>query len=110
MNDIFLVFGYGIPKNILKDENYNFYLKIVFNRIYDITSKSKSKKTLIICSGGKTDMFKPYKRTEADEMIRLLKKNKQKTIFKKDNPKLAFYSREEIVVYFGEFIELPANN
>lgn len=24
MNDVFLVFGYGVPKNILRDENYNF--------------------------------------------------------------------------------------
>jgi len=23
MNDVFLVFGYGVPKDILKDENYN---------------------------------------------------------------------------------------
>ena len=83
MNDIFLVFGYGIPKNILKDENYNFYLKTVFNRIYEITLKSKSKKVLIICSGGKTDMFKPYRRTEADEMIRLLKKISKRPFLKK---------------------------
>jgi len=64
MNDIFLVFGYGVPKNILKDENYNFYLKIVFNRIYSFV-------VIIITCGGKTDMLKPYKRTEADEMIKL---------------------------------------
>lgn len=71
MNDVFLVFGYGIPKNILKDENYNFYLKMVFNKIYDIVAKSKPGKSLIVCCGGETDMFKPYKRNEADEMIKL---------------------------------------
>jgi hypothetical protein len=70
MTDIFLVFGYGVPKDILKDENYNFYLKMVFNKIYDISIKRNSKKSLIIFCGGKTDMFKPYRRTEADEMIR----------------------------------------
>jgi hypothetical protein len=74
MRNIFLVFGYGIPKNILKDENYNFYLKMVFNRIYDLVIKKDIKNPIIICSGGKTDMFKPYKRTEAEEMIKLLKK------------------------------------
>lgn len=71
MNDIFLVFGYGIPKDILKDENYNFYLKMVFNRIYDFVIKNKIDKPAIITCGGKTDMLKPYKRTEADEMIKL---------------------------------------
>jgi hypothetical protein len=74
MSDIYLVFGYGIPKNILKDENYNFYLKMVFNRIYDFSIKNKTTKPIIICSGGKTDMYKPYKRSEAEEMIKLLKK------------------------------------
>lgn len=70
MNNIFLVPGYGIPKDILKDENYNFYLKMVFNKIYDFVLKNRSAKPLIICCGGKTDMFKPYKRNEADEMIK----------------------------------------
>lgn len=70
MNNIFLVFGYGIPKDILKDENYNFYLKTVFNKIYDASVKNKSAKSLIICCGGETDVIKPYKRNEADEMIK----------------------------------------
>lgn len=70
MNDVFLIFGYGIPKNILKDENYNFYLKMVFNKIYDFVTKDKPTKPLIICCGGETDMIKPYKRNEAEEMIK----------------------------------------
>jgi hypothetical protein len=70
MKNIFLISGYGIPKNILKDENYNFYLKTIFNKIYDVVVKNKSVKSLIICCGGKTDMFKPYKRNEADEIIK----------------------------------------
>lgn len=73
MNTAFLLFGYGVPKNILKDEQYNFYLKIAFNQIYDIVEKQDIKKPLIICSGGKTDMFKPYKRSEGGEMVRLFK-------------------------------------
>lgn len=71
MNSIFLVLGYGIPKNILQDENYNLYLKIVFNKIYDICVKNKSEKSLIILSGGETDIFKPYKRNEADEINKI---------------------------------------
>jgi hypothetical protein len=70
MNDVFLVFGYGIPKDILRDENYNFYLKMVFNKIYDFSLQNQHKKSLIICCGGETDMIKPYKRNEADEMIK----------------------------------------
>ncbi|MBU1778094.1 hypothetical protein KJ992_00305 [Patescibacteria group bacterium] len=82
MNNIFLIFGYGIPKNILKDENYNFYLKMVFNRIYDIIVKTKVRKPLVICSGGKTDIFKPYNRTEAEEIIKFLKKLRNKPFLK----------------------------
>jgi hypothetical protein len=70
MQNIFLIFGYGIPKDILKDKNYNFYLNTVFNKIYSIVEKNTAKQYIIFC-GGKTDMFKPYKRSEADEMIRL---------------------------------------
>ena len=74
MRNVFLILGYGIPKNILKDENYNFYLKTVFNKIYDLVTKNKAKSPVIICSGGRTDMFKPYKRSEAGEMVKLLEK------------------------------------
>ena len=78
MKNIFLIFGYGIPENILKDENYNFYLKIVFNRIFDITTKKSLTEPLIIFSGGKTDCFKPYARTEAGEMVKLFNKLKNR--------------------------------
>ncbi len=71
MNNIFLILGYGVPKNILKDENYNFYLKTAFNKIYDIVAKNKIDKPIIIACGGPTDILKPYKRTEAEKMIKL---------------------------------------
>ncbi|MFA5185579.1 MAG: ElyC/SanA/YdcF family protein [Patescibacteria group bacterium] len=70
MRQYFLVLGYGIPKNILKDENYGFYLKSVFNKIFDWCSTQSQWDPIIIFSGGKTDMFRPYRRTEAREMIR----------------------------------------
>jgi len=72
MNQTFIILGYGIPKNIFKDDNYRFYLNMVFNKIWDIGSSSNSK-PLIIATGGKTDCFKPYKRTEAQEIIKYLK-------------------------------------
>jgi hypothetical protein len=73
MKTVFIVLGYGIPRNILKDENYNFYLKMVFNQIYTIVTKQDIAKPLIICCGGETDMIKPYDRTEATEMISFFK-------------------------------------
>ncbi|MFA6161073.1 MAG: hypothetical protein WC766_02720 [Patescibacteria group bacterium] len=87
MLSIYLIFGYGIPKDILKDENYNFYLKMVFNKIYDLEVKNKSADALIIPCGGKTDMRKPYKRTEADEMIKFFSKLIKSRPFIKDMTK-----------------------
>ena len=104
MNDVFLIFGYGIPKNILKDENYNFYLKMVFNRIYDIVLMNKIKKPLIICSGGKTDMFKPYKRTEAEEMIRLLKNLSKRPFLKKITQNWLFIPEKKSVSTLENFL------
>lgn len=83
MKNIFLTPGYGIPKNIFQDENYNFYSKMAFNRIYDISLKNIDKSPLIICTGGKTDLFKPYKKTEAKEISKLFKNLKSKIFLKK---------------------------
>jgi len=71
MKEIFLVLGYGIPKNIIKDENYNFYLKIIFNIIYDNVSRHNINNPLIIFSGGRTNLDKPYQKTESEEMMKL---------------------------------------
>lgn len=91
MNNIFLVFGYGIPENILKDENYNFYLKMVFNKIYDLVNRNNQTRPIIICCGGKTDMIKPYQRKEADEIIKFFKEIiKQKPFLKSITKKWLF--------------------
>ena len=82
MNNIFLVLGYGVPKNS-KDKKYDFYLNSVFNKIYDFTVKNKISKPIIIFSGGNTDRYKPYKRNEADEMIKLFKVLKKRFFVKK---------------------------
>jgi hypothetical protein len=102
--NIFLIFGYGIPKNILKDENYNFYLKMVFNKIYDLSTKKGITKPKIICSGGRTDMFKPYKRTEADEMIRSLKKISKKSFVKNVTKDWKFISENKSLSTLENFI------
>lgn len=83
MENIFLVLGYGIPKNILKSEKYGFYLNSVFNKIYDLAVKNKISKPIIIFSGGDTDRYKPYKRNEADEMIKLFRILKKRSFVKK---------------------------
>ena len=66
----FLIFGYGVPEDILKGENYNRYLNLAFNRIFDIVREQKIEKPLIIFSGGRTDCFPPFHRTEAGEMMK----------------------------------------
>lgn len=73
MKHVFLIFGYGVPKNIMDDDNYRVYVRTAFNTIFDIAAKNNIHDPLIICAGGKTDCYKPYKRTEAEEMIRLMK-------------------------------------
>lgn len=73
MTHTFLIFGYGIPKDILKDETYSLYLTPVFNHIYSTVTEKQITNPLIITCGGKTDMQKPYIRSEAGEMIRFFR-------------------------------------
>lgn len=68
---LFLVCGYGIPKDIATDDNYRRYLGIVFNTIYVDTLKDPAQNRTLVFSGGYTDCFPPYKRSEAAEMARL---------------------------------------
>ncbi|HBU06875.1 MAG TPA: hypothetical protein DEB09_02220 [Candidatus Magasanikbacteria bacterium] len=67
MNKIFVIPGYGVPKNIMTDANYNRYLSFAFNKIYD---ESNSQEATILFCGGKTDCYPPYQRTEAEEMYK----------------------------------------
>ena len=78
----FLILGYGTPENILVDENYHVYLTIVFNSIFESVERRKCEKPQLIFCGGNTDFFPPYKRTEAEEMIRFFK-NLQRDTFRK---------------------------
>jgi len=60
-----LVCGYGVPKDILEDKNYHTYLTQIFNFLFDKFSETSG---TIVLSGGPTDCFPPYRRTEAREM------------------------------------------
>lgn len=70
MNSAYIILGYGVPADILKDRNYTTYLTVALNRVYE---EAAGKRAAIIFSGGPTDMRKPYKRTEAEEMVRFTK-------------------------------------
>jgi len=68
MSYSFLIFGYGVPKNIAEDENYNIYLKTVFNRVFDEAVRLKLKTLKVVFTGGPTEIGGKEKRTEAEEM------------------------------------------
>lgn len=70
MLKMFVLLGYGVPKDIMVDGNYNRYLGSAFNRIYDI---AQCEDAVILFCGGKTDCYPPYERTEAEEMQRFFK-------------------------------------
>lgn len=67
---VFLINGYGVPKDIFTDGNYQTYLNVAFNTMFDLTQQNPGAKPLIIFSGGPTDCFRPYRRTEAGEMAK----------------------------------------
>jgi hypothetical protein len=74
MKNVFVVPGYGIPKNILEDQSYRKYLGLVFNYVFEVCTKTDNWSPVVVFCGGPTDIFKPYKRTEGNEMKRLFLK------------------------------------
>lgn len=104
MDNIFLVFGYGVPKNISGDEKYNFYLKMVFNRIYGLFPESRKEKIVVIFCGGKTDCFRPYKRTEADEMKKLFTSLATKPNFRRITKDWKFLSEKRSISTLENFL------
>lgn len=65
-----IINGYGVPKDIMTDLSYHAYLIQIFNFLWE---NFRSSDLLIIPCGGLTDMFPPYKRTEAGEITKWLK-------------------------------------
>lgn len=115
MSKTFIVLGYGIPKDIEKDINYQTYLALVFNYIYE---SSKFEKCTVITSGGETDIVIPYKRTEAGEMIKVLKELTNRPFIKSAGKYWKFYqepkslSSLENLLFAGKLItqnKLSAN-
>lgn len=72
MKQIFIIPGYGVPKDILKDLNMTLYLRGVANYIYDQTA-GKGERPTVIFTGGPTDCWPSFRRTEAREMYRWMK-------------------------------------
>lgn len=68
--NIFIVCGYGLPKDIRNDQNYTIYLQTAFNRMYDLASKQEA--TIIPC-GGPTNCESPYAGTEAGAITERLR-------------------------------------
>jgi hypothetical protein len=62
-----IVNGYGVPKNIRTDKSYHSYLGQTLNYLWD---RYRNDTLTIILAGGPTDMYRPYRRTEAGEMLR----------------------------------------
>lgn len=83
MKNVFIICGYGVSKDIFKDEKYNFYLNLVFNNIYDLVIGKGIKKPLVIASGGMTDCFRSYRRSEGKEIIKFLRKLSKRPFLKK---------------------------
>jgi hypothetical protein len=94
MTKIFSIFGYGVPKDITKDDNYRRYLSIVFNQIFDAVANGD---VVILFCGGPTDCFKPYKRTEAGEMVKLFKSFAGRKEVKKQTKKWKYILRAQSV-------------
>ncbi|MFA5047690.1 MAG: hypothetical protein WC516_01470 [Patescibacteria group bacterium] len=89
---VFIVLGYGVPENIIKDQNYNFYLRTVFNKVFDLTREKKNKKPVIILSGGKTDLLPPYKRSESGEMLKLFNNLRERAFVQKETKSWRVYA------------------
>lgn len=68
---LIIVNGYGVPQNILNDQSYHAYLIQIFNFLWD---NFHSKQLTIAPCGGHSDLFPPYKRTEAGEIAKWFRK------------------------------------
>lgn len=70
MSDAYLIFGYGIPRDMRRDAAYRQYLRGVFSSIHRDVLRRGTPDPLIITSGGKTDCFPPFRRLEGVELMR----------------------------------------
>lgn len=68
--NIYLICGYGIPKDIRGDQNYCTYLHLVFNRMYELSARQDA---VIIPCGGPTNCEPPFEGTEAQLIAEFLR-------------------------------------
>ena len=64
-----IINGYGVPDDIRTDRSYHAYLVQVLNWLWE---RYRTRAITIVPCGGKTDMRRPYRRTEAGEMVKWL--------------------------------------
>lgn len=64
-----IINGYGVPEDIRTDRPYHAYLVQVVNWLWD---RHRMHAGTIVPAGGKTDMRRPYRRTEAGEIAKWL--------------------------------------
>ncbi len=64
-----LICGYGVPKDLATDPNYQAYLHAVVNALF---VRHGDDAGTIVLNGGATDLHPPHARTEAGEMKRWL--------------------------------------
>lgn len=65
-----IINGYGVPKDIRTDYAYHAYLVQVLNWLWE---RHRTHAITIVPCGGKTDMRRPYRRTEAEEIAKWLR-------------------------------------
>lgn len=85
MQTTFLVLGYGVPRDILRDANYRTYCTVVVNTILTRTRLEGNRQPRIIFCGGLTDFFPPYRRHEATEIRRLFRRVIGQTVVKRES-------------------------
>lgn len=77
---------------------------MAYNKIYDITSENKIANPIIVCAGGMTDCYKPYKRSEADEMVKFFKKFCKKPFLKKITKDWTFIAENKSLSTLENFL------
>lgn len=69
-NPTIIINGYGVPEDIRTDRSYHAYFVQIVNWLWE---RHRAHEVTIVPCGGKTDMRRPYRRTEAGEMTRWLR-------------------------------------
>lgn len=80
---VFAVLGYGVSDDIQHDENYQTYLRVAFNAMFDAAAGQPA---VVVSSGGATNCTPPFKGTEAAlidaELKRIAKRSSVKSATK----------------------------